>query len=286
MTSEKEYTPQIRHYRPYFPPGVKRVIAHGGSAWIGEVDDSTVLKYPAAAGEDVERLVAERTILEAIPPHQHVIGYKGSIGEGIYLERVPNGTVSDYILDSGKPLSPAQRLAWCRETAEAVAWIHRHRVLHCDIQPSNLLLDKDLHIKLTDFQGRLLAENGTTLVDGCSIEPYRFGLPRDDFRADVKTDLFSLGSTIYFILMGHYIYPDIAAGEAGAWNKVEARLRNNDWPREHHICGAVTLKCWEQQYESAEEVVRDLEAIERECTQSAAPDGLAGTEDEKADDPQ
>jgi len=59
---------------------------------------------PAAAlGRLCGQLVT--TILEAILPYQHVIGYKGSISEGIYLERVPNGTVSDYILDSGKPLS-------------------------------------------------------------------------------------------------------------------------------------------------------------------------------------
>ncbi len=32
-------------YRHYHPPGVKRVIASGSSAFIGEVDESTVLKY-------------------------------------------------------------------------------------------------------------------------------------------------------------------------------------------------------------------------------------------------
>lgn len=30
----------------YCPPNVKRVIASGGGTWIGEVDDTTVLKYP------------------------------------------------------------------------------------------------------------------------------------------------------------------------------------------------------------------------------------------------
>ena len=30
------------------------------------------------------------------------------------------------------------------------------------------------------------------------MEPYRSSLPRDDFRADVKTDLFALGCTVYF----------------------------------------------------------------------------------------
>ena len=172
----------VRHRFQYFPPGVKRVIESGTSAWIGEVDDPTASKYPLTAGEDLERLEAERKILEAIPPHKNVLGFKGSTDAGIYLERAPNGTVAEYILESGKPLSLQQRLAWCRETAEAVAWIHT----------------------------QLLTEDGTVLVDGCSMEPYRLLLPRDDFRADVKTDLFALGCTVYFILLGHTIFPDIS----------------------------------------------------------------------------
>ncbi|SPQ23397.1 63e5e583-75b2-434a-b246-e5597a9f41a7 [Thermothielavioides terrestris] len=75
------------------------------------------------------------------------------------LECAPNGTVAEYILESGKPLSLPLRLAWCRETAEAVGWIHAHRALHCNIQSTNLLLDKDLHVKLSDLQDKLLAED-------------------------------------------------------------------------------------------------------------------------------
>ena len=61
-------------YRHYYPPGVKRFIASGSSAFIGEVDESTVLKYPLAAGGDVSRLKVERELLEIIGPHPRVIG--------------------------------------------------------------------------------------------------------------------------------------------------------------------------------------------------------------------
>lgn len=259
----------VHHYYQYCPPGVKHVLSSGTSAWIGEVDDSTVFKYPKDPEQEAERISAEKRIMEAIPPHKHVIGFKGAEGDGIYLERATNGTVAEHIRE-GKPLSLQQRLAWCRETAEAIAWIHAHRVIHCDIQPTNLLLDKDLHVKLSDFQGRLLAEEGTELVDGCSMEPYRFSLPRDDFHADVKTDLFALGSTIYFILLGHIIFRDVDVRAPDASDVVEERLRKKEWPREQHACSAVSVRCWEQQYGSAEEVVRDLEEIERSQAQPPA----------------
>ena len=133
-----------------------------------------------------------------------------------------NGNLADYILESGKP-SPSikQRLARFREIAKAVAWIHARRVLHSDIQPTNLLLNMELHIKLSDFQGKQLSENGEVLLDGWSGEPCRFYCPRcDPFDADVKTDLFALGCTIYFIVMGHAVYPDIIDGEDRRYEKV------------------------------------------------------------------
>ncbi len=81
---------------------------------------------------------------------------------------------------------------------------------------------------------------------------------------DIKTGLFALGCTIYFILMGHAIFPDIIDGGDRYYEKVGARLAKRPFPRDTRIYGAVTMKCWEQRYESSEEVVRDLEAIERE----------------------
>lgn len=71
---------------------------------------------------------------------------------GLCLERAANGTNPYYLLESGNPTpSTQQRLSWCREAAEAVAHVHSKRVLHCDIQPTNLL-DIELHLKLSDFQ--------------------------------------------------------------------------------------------------------------------------------------
>jgi hypothetical protein len=40
-------------YRYYYPLGVKQVITLGSSAFIGEVDESTVVKYPLAPSRDI-----------------------------------------------------------------------------------------------------------------------------------------------------------------------------------------------------------------------------------------
>ncbi|KAL4877451.1 kinase-like domain-containing protein [Aspergillus karnatakaensis] len=254
---------EVRIFQQYYPPGVKEVIATGSSAWIGKIDETTVLKYPLAPGEDMCRLETERMLLELVGPHERIIGLKGFSEHGLYLERAVNGTLLHYLLESDyPPPSLQQRLLWCREVAQAVAHIHTRGIIHCDIQPTNLLLDEGFHLKLSDFQGKHLAEDGTVLLDGWSGEPCRFSCPRDDpFEANVKTDLFALGSTIYFIVMGHAVFPDIVDGEEGWYEKVKERLQKHEFPQDVHVCSEVTRKCWWKEYESADELLRDLNSV-------------------------
>lgn len=92
-------------YKHYHPPGIKRVLAPGSSAFIGEIDESTVLKYPLAPGGDMDRLNVERQLLEIVGPHKGIIGLKGFSENGIYLERALNGTLAQFILESGDTAS-------------------------------------------------------------------------------------------------------------------------------------------------------------------------------------
>jgi hypothetical protein len=113
------------------------------------------------------------------------------------------------------------------------------------------------------FQGKQLSEDGEVVLDGWSGEPCRFYCPRDDpFDANVKTDLFALGCTIYFIMMGHAVFPDIIDGGDGWHEQVEQRFVSRQFPRDQHACSAVTLKCWQKEYESVTEIVRDITALE------------------------
>lgn len=263
-------------YNSYYPPGVKKILASGTSAFVGEVDESTVLKYPLAPDnkELAARLKAEKELLQIVGLHPRIAGLKSFSEAGLYLERAVNGNVADLLLETGNP-SPSilRRLSWCREAAEAVAHIHSLRILHCDIQPTNLLLDGELHVKLSDFQGRHLSEDGKVLLDGWSSEPCRFSLPRDDaFYSDVKTDLFALGCTIYFIMTNHAVFPDIVDGEDGWREKVNDRFAKKQFPQNIYPCSTVAMKCWQQEYSSAEELLQEIVRIERDFAASEKPE--------------
>lgn len=101
------------------------------------------------------------------------------------------------VLDTQGRVSSAQAMDIGLVTAEALAYAHRHNVLHGDLKPKNILLANT--IKLTDFGlGRL--QEGRSLTDAPLLflsAPY---LSPEQIRGEVidqRTDLYALGVLLY-----------------------------------------------------------------------------------------
>lgn len=244
---------------PYFPKGVQHTITTGSDHYTGFVNESTVLKY-LHFKEGLNALRIESSILQRLGKHSRVIEFKGEHEDGLLLEYAPNGSLANYIQKTHIALK--EKIRFAKETAEGVAYVHQSNVLICDIHVRNILLDDELHIKLCDFQGRLLGPNGEVLLSGGASENAESFMPRDDREiADVKTDMFALGSTIYHIVTGQRPFPqydtiddETKFGELylkGQFPLLEARLG-----------GDVVRNCWRGKYTSASEVVKDLDLLE------------------------
>ncbi|KAM3426053.1 hypothetical protein MY4824_010113 [Beauveria thailandica] len=256
---------EVVEYHHYFPHGVYRILASGTSAFIGQVDDSTVLKYPLERFGDASRLEHEHQLLHIVGHHDRIIAQKGLTGDGLYLEYAANGSILDFLLEpEHATITLQQRVTWCREVVEAVVHVHSKRVIHCDINPTNILLDENLDIKLADFQGCHVAENGELLLPALVGEPCRYFCPREDeFEANQETDLFALGSTIHFIVTGEEVFSDIIPGEYGWDDKVKSRFASGAFPNDKHACSSITRKCWTRHYNSASEVLQDIRQVEQ-----------------------
>jgi len=50
-----------------------------------------------------------------------------------------------------KRASTAQIVGWFEQILEAVAFAHRHKIIHCDIKPDNIILFDDGEVRLADF---------------------------------------------------------------------------------------------------------------------------------------
>jgi serine/threonine protein kinase len=155
-----------------------------------------------------------------------------------------------------------EKIRFARETAEGVAHAHQSNVLICDIHVRNILLDAELHTKLCDFQGRLLSPNGEILISGGASENAESFMPRCNKEfADVKTDIFALGSTIYHIITGHRPFPQYDTIDDET--KFEELYRKGHFPPLDGVGGGVVQNCWGGKYESAGEVVNELMVLEQ-----------------------
>jgi serine/threonine protein kinase len=127
------------------------------------------------------------------------------------IEYMPNRSIADYLPRADPQAHPMeQSLRWAIQAAEAAAYIHTTRVIHCDISVGNLLLDKDFNMWLCDFQRGPLRTDGTIYLNGESSESVKSSMPRSD-SDDItrKADICPLGSAIYFMMTGHQPFPGL-----------------------------------------------------------------------------
>ena len=88
-------------------------------------------------------------------------------------------------------------------------------VVHRDIKPSNLLITPEGQVKLIDMGLARLRETGPAAADltasGITLGTFDYISPeqaRDPRNADVRSDLYSLGCTFFFMLTGRPPFPD------------------------------------------------------------------------------
>jgi formylglycine-generating enzyme required for sulfatase activity len=125
----------------------------------------------------------------------------------ILAEWVEGKTLSKAV-ESGGPLDPKKALEVLEAAAKALEASHKEKLLHKNLTPGNIFLLDAGGVKLSDF--------GVAKDYGVSMETVSgnvFGTP-DYFapeqvegkKADERTDIFSLGATLYFCLSGKKPY--------------------------------------------------------------------------------
>ncbi|MDF1755379.1 MAG: serine/threonine-protein kinase [Verrucomicrobiales bacterium] len=127
---------------------------------------------------------------------------------GIHADHLPDGSWETRTLErlcGHVDYKEAWRLI--REIADAVSYLHRHHIVHCDLKPSNILLTDETphHIKICDFgQSRGLAAAGFEPV-GTPLyaSPEQLRSPSDSANGKgFKWDVYSFGVVAYKLLTG------------------------------------------------------------------------------------
>ncbi|NLI46322.1 MAG: protein kinase [Acidobacteria bacterium] len=169
----------------------------------------------ASPAESRERMLREARAAARLK-HPNIVTIHDIIADdrlaAIVMEHVEGENLRDMISRRGAlPFDEAAGIA--RQVAEALAYAHANGVIHRDIKPANIFRAGDGTVKLGDFgTARLEGQSAITLTEGLVGTPaYMSPEQIQGQKVDGRTDVFSLGGTLYEMLTGVRPFHDPSA---------------------------------------------------------------------------
>jgi hypothetical protein len=184
------------------------------------------------------------------------------------MEYVPGDTL-DRLIEMERKLPLDRATKFIREITSGLAAAHRAGIIHRDIKPGNIIVSPDGKPHLTDFG---LARHSET-KKGLTVEGTFLGTPEyaspeqvEGKKLDHRTDLYSMGVTYYQLLSGSLPFLGESPMEiAIKRTKEEPRPLENALPGADPRACAIVKKLLRaesgQRYQSATDLIRDLDAI-------------------------
>ncbi|HEU5363754.1 MAG TPA: Stk1 family PASTA domain-containing Ser/Thr kinase [Gaiellaceae bacterium] len=191
--------------------------------------------------------------------------------EGTYyiaMEYLDGRTLKELLVKNGPTPVPIA-IDYARQILGALAFAHRHGIVHRDIKPHNIVVGSDGRLKVTDFG---IARSGASqMTEAGSIVGTAQYLSPEQARGapvDQRSDLYSLGIVLYEMLTGKVPFTgdtpvEIAMKHLSQVPEPPSELR----PNIPHDLDAVVMRALakdpEQRYSSAEEMDADLARVAR-----------------------
>lgn len=118
----------------------------------------------------------------------------------LVTEYVDGKTLAELVQEQG-PLMAAEAREVGIELANVFAYLHSQHVLHRDLKPQNVMLDADGRVKVIDFGiAKSATDEGVFAYSEGTSAPEQ----RISGQSDERSDIYSLGATLYYILTGRY----------------------------------------------------------------------------------
>ncbi|MFM8386193.1 MAG: serine/threonine-protein kinase [Planctomycetia bacterium] len=236
----------------------------------------------ARDGEHVRRFQDEARTVARLAHTNLVSGIDVGEADGIHylvMEFADGNTVGSLVRRGG-PLDEERALVIAQQVARALDHAHKNSLVHRDVKPDNIIVTREGVSKLCDL--------GLARLDEAGAGPSaRGGTPdyispeqaRGDAAVDARSDLYSLGATLFHMLAGR---PPFEGGSAAAvmarhltepvppLNAVGADVD----PRTEALVARLLAKLPGERFASASELLQVLDAIVRDLQQER---GRAGT---------
>jgi eukaryotic-like serine/threonine-protein kinase len=163
----------------------------------------------ASDGESARRFQREARTLARLA-HEHIVRVYDFAATGeqsfLVMEHVEGGSLAAATRER-LPLSPAEAAAYARPIAQALACAHAHGVVHRDLTPSNVLVERNTgRVVATDFGLARAARNaGSLTAPGVLLGTPEYWSPEQALGrdSDEPADMYALGCILYLLLTGH-----------------------------------------------------------------------------------
>lgn len=118
------------------------------------------------------------------------------------------GSSLEQIIESEKSITEEKALHIASEMIAGLNAAHATGLIHRDVKPGNILFDAEGHVKIVDFGLALMTQDGTVQADEIWATPY-YVSPEvlDVAEEDFRSDIYSLGATLYHALTGQAPIP-------------------------------------------------------------------------------
>lgn len=167
------------------------------------------------------------------------------------------------------PMAPSQAVGYALQTARGLGRAHQLGIVHRDVKPANLMVTKDDIVKVLDFGIAKLVGASPVTHAGKVVGSVEYMAPEHARGEDVdpRADLWSLGVVLYEALAGRKPFrsehPQAALYAILNLNpKPLGEVAPQTPARLQSIVGKALEKAPEHRYQSAEEIIRDLEEPE------------------------
>ena len=260
---------------------ITREIGRGGMGVVYEAFQESlnrsvalkVMRFGGAADlEAVQRFQREAETVAGLE-HGHIVPiYAVGFDEGVhyFAMQLIEGRSLAAVGSEDEPVDSHQLADWGLQAATALAHAHQRGVIHRDVKPSNLLLDAEGHVWLTDFGLARRDVDATLSLAGALLGTPRYMSPEQAAASqqpiDHRTDIYSLGATLYELSTGRPVF------DAETPQGAIARILSDDPVPPRRIAAqvpldleTVILKCLAREprdrYATARDLVDDLQAV-------------------------